>query len=686
MSGPVGFVPPVPLPALGGAANLIIPTGGLLGGAAAGARAGAILGPKGVLAGALLGGLLGGLLLPSPLAPGTLPGLDPGLNPEPTPEPEPQPRPDTPPTPIPVPDGKDGQVLQWEITYTLNETYPEHRWCPPPLQSGGLISGEQPTYTSPVKKTSFTAEKLSIELLQGYQHWSCGTEGLVENKTIYAMVVYFTGGPNDGLLAYRERVNRSRSFDTDVNDPGRRTWIDIVGITADSEPVPNPFLPPPPPPKPRPEPIPLIPLPEPQPKPAPVPIPEPQPQPEPLITPSPNRPTAPPVTIPKAPPAVPQAPPEPSPFPIPGPGPRPTVPIPQPIPGVPTVPEPSPDPNVVPAPGPAPNPAPGPRPNPDPDPEPGTTPLPQPNPVPAPNRPTIPTVPDTSIPTVPDGSLAPRPTPKPVPIPPNVHFPVPGGPGVTPGGTRPDVSAIAAEIGRVEQKLAGLANKPPPQLDLGDLIPLLGLLSDLLEQPIPGTTYSLTGVCEDVGTDEEQPETTWQIPDALNFAAVIARLDTMDAMLQQHLAWRTPTCKRPTLQGDWRTITFISDEASGTRGDRLRKRFRYRSLNGLGLPQVIDHWANFTWQAGAVCVQHAGATWGTPQVWAASIDEGKRVIRHAAGEAGIDPDKNGRWVISGSSSARVGLPGTMRVCKKGGYYWITARDGPDGSPIVGSTP
>jgi len=248
------------------------------------------------------------------------------------------------------------------------------------------------------------------------------------------------------------------------------------------------------------------------------------------------------------------------------------------------------------------------------------------------------------------------------------------------------MSSIAAEVGRIEQKVAALANKPPPEVDLGDLLPLLGLLADLLEAPIPGTTYKLTGVCEEVDPGEDQPQREWVIPDALNFGAVIARLDTIDGLLQQHLAWRTPTCRGPKLSGDWRTITFISDESSGTRGDRLRKRFRYRSLSGLGLPAVIDHWANFTWQAGPVCVQHAGATWGTPQVWAASIDEGKRVIRHAAGEAGIDPDQNGRWVVSGSDSARVGLPGTMRVCRKGGYYWITARDGPDGSPIVGTTP
>ena len=106
-------------------------------------------------------------------------------------------------------------------------------------------------------------------------------------------------------------------------------------------------------------------------------------------------------------------------------------------------------------------------------------------------------------------------------------------------------------------------------------------------------------------------------------------------------------------------------------------------MSGLGLGEVIDHWADFTWTAGPVCVQHSGASWGTPQVWASSVDEGKRVILHAAGEAGIDPNQVGQWTVSGSSSPRVGVPGTMRVNQTGGYYWITARDGSEGRPTVG---
>ena len=684
MTQPFGFVPPVAIPAVGGAANAIIPTAGILGGAATGAKAGAVLGPKGALIGGLLGGVLGGLLLPLPTNPGTLPGLDPGLNdPEPTPEPQPEPIPDTPPTPIPVPPGKEGQVLTWTIFYTVNQTRPEKRWCPP-TGGGGQVSPEEPLYTSEVKSQSWQAESIKIELLQGYIWSSCGPPyELQENTIIYALWVHLTGGPSDGAIGRRERVNRIRNFEYAQNEPGSKIWLQIEGIEADGEPVPNPMPGPETPTKPRPTPLPIPPLPAPEPEPAPIPIPEPEPQPQPLEVPSPNTPNAPPITIPKAPPAVPQAPPKPSPFPFPQPQPG-TVPAPLPVPGVPTIPEPSPDPNVVPAPGPTPLPSPGPAPVPGTDPEPGEAPIPVPPQTPIPTIPATPTTPDTSQGTTPDGSVAPQPTPLPLPTPTDQHFPVPGGPPVTTGGVRPQVEAIAAEVGRIEQKVASLQSnqKDIPWWLIG---PILEALGALLENDIPGTTYQLQGICEDVADGQDQPIAEFEVEPAKNLGAIINRLDTIDQMLQQHLAWKTPICK-PTITpvGDWRTISFISDEVSPYGKSRLRKRFRYRSLSGVGLSGVIDHWKDFVWSAGPVCVQHAGSPWGTPQCWASSVDEGKRVIRHAAGEAGIDPDQDGRWVISGSDSARVGVPGTMRVNRKGGYYWITARDGSEGRPLVGT--
>ena len=143
--------------------------------------------------------------------------------------------------------------------------------------------------------------------------------------------------------------------------------------------------------------------------------------------------------------------------------------------------------------------------------------------------------------------------------------------------------------------------------------------------------------------------------------------------------------EKPVQKGDYRTISFRSDETSPFGKSRLRKRFKYRSQSGLDLGAVVNHWRDFEFAAGPVAVGHVGSALGSPQVWAATADEGKRVIRHAGGEAGIDPDQVGEWRIGGSDNSRYGVSGQMRVDTTGGYYWITARDGSDARPIVAKT-
>ena len=204
---------------------------------------------------------------------------------------------------------------------------------------------------------------------------------------------------------------------------------------------------------------------------------------------------------------------------------------------------------------------------------------------------------------------------------------------------------------------------------------------------LPEQIYKLTGICETVPDGQPQPEFEYQIP-ANRFEFVLSRkLDVIATMLQQHLALKTPTCQPEIqpLEGDYRTISFISDEKSPEGAGRLSKRFRYRSSSGIGLSGVVEHWRSFTWAAGAVIVTHTGSALGAPKVWAATAEEGKRVIRHAAGEAGVDADQVGRWIVSGSTDPRYGMPGTMRVNTKGGYYWITSRLGPDQRPLVQET-
>ena len=210
--------------------------------------------------------------------------------------------------------------------------------------------------------------------------------------------------------------------------------------------------------------------------------------------------------------------------------------------------------------------------------------------------------------------------------------------------------------------------------------------------PIPnlgGINYKLTGICEDVSDDQPQPEYDWAIGQQEAFTGLAARIDSLALMLQKHLELKTPICAptKPTLEGNWRTISFRSSEVSPTGNTRLRKRFRYRSLSGLGLGEVVDHWKDFTFQSGSVIVSHKGHSWGTPQVWAASESEGKRVIYHAAAEAGVAPDKDGEWGVSSSDNARYGVPRTVKLKEVHGTWAATARQGPSGYPdAVWTTP
>ena len=207
-------------------------------------------------------------------------------------------------------------------------------------------------------------------------------------------------------------------------------------------------------------------------------------------------------------------------------------------------------------------------------------------------------------------------------------------------------------------------------------------LKEALGPTLPEGSFTLQAPC-DKDEDGNALTQTWTYPEQKVQERMIAHQITQLEALQTHLNWKTPICnEQPPGEGDWRTISFISTETSPYGKSRLRKRFRYRSTSGWELGSVVDHWKDFTWSAGPVCVKHLGASWGTPTVWADSIDEGKRVIRHAAADAGIDPDQVGRWTVSGSSSPRIGVSRTMIVNTKGGYWWITARDGSNGKPLV----
>ena len=204
----------------------------------------------------------------------------------------------------------------------------------------------------------------------------------------------------------------------------------------------------------------------------------------------------------------------------------------------------------------------------------------------------------------------------------------------------------------------------------------------------PGLMYRMVSVCEKDASGEpisEQVEVP--IPNLRAPDAQLARLDAIVELLQASKNFKQPICEteKPEPAGDFRTISFRSVSTSPYGNSRLRKRFRYRSTSGLGLGEIVDYWKDFTFESGPYRVRHTGSSWGNLEVWASSEDEGKRVIRHAAGEAGIDPDQVGRWSTRRSDSARLGVSDTMKIDTTGGYYWITSRDGSDNRPVVALT-
>ena len=275
---------------------------------------------------------------------------------------------------------------------------------------------------------------------------------------------------------------------------------------------------------------------------------------------------------------------------------------------------------------------------------------------------------------------------------PTLIYPTPGGePVVVPIEPGEDIQDALDRLGSemndrfddTDSALDGINDK------LDDII------DDIPDSPgapidIPGGTVTFKAVCDtdDQGNPEE---VEYELGAATTTNEALVQIYSnqtkLFAMIQQHLNWKTPICDPDDceLEGEMRTISFRSSETSPFGKSRLRKRLRYRSGSGIGRDALVDHWRLFVWNAGPVRVIHTGSSCGTPSVWAANELEGKRVLRHAFAEAGIDPDQVGRWKTCSSDNARLGVPGEMSVDTTGGYYWITERDGSDARPLVAKT-
>jgi hypothetical protein len=112
----------------------------------------------------------------------------------------------------------------------------------------------------------------------------------------------------------------------------------------------------------------------------------------------------------------------------------------------------------------------------------------------------------------------------------------------------------------------------------------------------------------------------------------------------------------------------------------VRKILSYRDQSGASQAAHVAHWEGFRWTTGPVIVASVGP-WGCCKVWAVSENEGRRVVSHAAAIAGFDPDE-GEWIVTTSSSSRLGRVAEVGVKVRRGVPWISKRDGPSGAPFA----
>lgn len=110
------------------------------------------------------------------------------------------------------------------------------------------------------------------------------------------------------------------------------------------------------------------------------------------------------------------------------------------------------------------------------------------------------------------------------------------------------------------------------------------------------------------------------------------------------------------------------------------KRFSYADRVGHSQDAHVRHWEGFEFEAGPVIVKALGV-WGECQAWAASEEEGKRLIRHGLTFGGFNPDDpaQGHWQVE-HARGRNGQPGTYEVAITRYGPLVSKRDGPNGPP------
>jgi hypothetical protein len=128
---------------------------------------------------------------------------------------------------------------------------------------------------------------------------------------------------------------------------------------------------------------------------------------------------------------------------------------------------------------------------------------------------------------------------------------------VDPAQVPATLQGIAAEVGRIESKVASVLKQPGMSLpDFGALFDMLQLLLTLLPQPVAGTTYSVQPPCGRAPGGGPLPAVAVAVADAENDGeAIIRRLDAIAELIDRAKQLRQPICKhKPT--GEPVSITF----------------------------------------------------------------------------------------------------------------------------------
>lgn len=123
---------------------------------------------------------------------------------------------------------------------------------------------------------------------------------------------------------------------------------------------------------------------------------------------------------------------------------------------------------------------------------------------------------------------------------------------------RPDLPSIAAEVGRIERKVAGL--QAGPGVDLGTLLRLLEMIYDLLTNKVGGITYGVEAACLVKGETKLRKSEVKVDGGLTREEAAIARLDALALLIANAQKLTQASCGGSTRQVPANNVTVTAYE------------------------------------------------------------------------------------------------------------------------------